>query len=512
MTRMSLALLALVAPAAAQTVLVSPYVQPGNGATLNGTDVKVLLWLTDQTPGEFTVEYGVAPGALNQHAQPHRTQLDFGLPKLRPPATPAAAKPGPLSDAPTDLDTVKREAVARSAVPVPDKEQHYFRYEATLTGLPFDGHVHYRVKLGARVVREGSCRTRASAGQPIRFVAVGDLANGKAAQNGIAWAVAQQHPDFMIGLGDIVYSQGRVSQYLQHFFTTFNDVPRPGPTTGAPLMASIPIYAVLGNHDVESAKLPDYPDAWGAFQFFRGPLNSPGVGPWNLPLGQDAALADQFRARAGKAYPALSVYSWDYGPAHFLALDSGAHSKVDEAKLREWIEADLRGSRQPWKFVCFHAPAFHTSREHYTEQKMRLLEPLFEECGVDVVFAGHVHNYQRSKPLRFKPIGGRDPRGRVSGEIRLDETFDGARDTTPEGVIHIVSGGGGATLYSVDFAKTVEALRKEHGANYTSLTAKYFAAKHSFSVIDLTPAKFSLRQIAITGEEVDSFTITKPAP
>ena len=140
---------------------------------------------------------------------------------------------------------------------------------------------------------------------------------------------------------------------------------------------------------------------------------------------------------------------------------------------------------------------------------MRLWEPLFEQCGVDVVFAGHVHNYRRSKPLRFTPGGGRDARGRISGDLRVDENFDGVKNTTPDGIIHIVSGGGGSTLYSVDFAKTVEALRKEHGANYAPLTTKY-VGQHSFSLIDLTATNFTLRQIAITGEEVDRFTMTKP--
>lgn len=153
-------------------------------------------------------------------------------------------------------------------------------------------------------------------------------------------------------------------------------------------------------------------------------------------------------------------------------------------------------------------PAGTSKNQIATRQKMRLWEPLFEKCGVDVVFAGHVHNYQRSKPLRFTPVGGRDVRGRINGELRLDERFDGVKNTTPDGVIHIVSGGGGATLYSVDFAKTVDALKKEHGANYTPLTAKY-AAQYSFSLVDLTPDTFTLRQITIGGEEIDRFTITK---
>lgn len=503
-----LLLLLLAAPLRAQTILVAPYVQPGNGSTLAGADVKTIAWLTDQTAADFVVEYSVTGAAMRQ-AKVERVQLDFGLPKPRAGAAsvPAKAAGKPGAGVPTDLEDFKKEAVKESAVAAPEEEQHYFSYAAALDGLPFDSAVRYRVRIGDRLVREGSFKTRASAAKPIRFVAVGDLANGKPQQNGIAWQIAQQQPDFMIALGDIVYPHGRVNEYMHHFWTTYNDVAQPGPKTGAPLFASIPLYPVLGNHDTDT-KLPDYPDAWGAYYFFHVPQNGPGLGPWSMPLGRDQAAADNFRAKVGATYPAMNVYSWDVGSAHFLALDSNGYAKTDDPKLLAWIEADLRGSRQPWKFVCMHAPAFHTSREHYTEQKMRLWEPLFEKCGVDVVFAGHVHNYQRSKPLRFTPVGGRDVRGRINGELRLDERFDGVKNTTPDGVIHIVSGGGGAPLYSVDFAKTVEALKKEHGANYTPLTAKY-AAQHSFSLVDLTPDTFTLRQIAIGGEEIDRFTLTK---
>ena len=127
------------------------------------------------------------------------------------------------------------------------------------------------------------------------------------------------------------------------------------------------------------------------------------------------------------------------------------------------------------------APAFHTSPQHYAEQKMRLLEPIFQTNGVDVVFAGHVHNYQRSKPLRFTPNPAvRDARGRVNGDFVFDDEFDGVTKTTPKGVIHIVTGGGGATLYNAkEFDKTVAQLAKDNPGNYVPLTAKYVADKHS---------------------------------
>ena len=504
----TLSLLAVLSIAAhAQTVLVKPYIQPGNGATLDGTDTKVLTWLTDQKPGEFTVEFGntdVTP----RTAKVARLALDFAPAKPKPAA---AAKP-PVSTKNPALSVEEiKEMVTKEAAPViPECEQHYFRYRAVLSGLPFDAEISYRVKLAGALVREGVFKTRASSAKPVRFVAVGDLANGKPEQNAIAFQIAQQKPDFLVALGDIVYSGGRVLQYMHHFWTTYNDVATPGETTGAPLMASVPFYPVLGNHDADNSKLPDYPDAFAAYYFFSVPKNGPGTGAWNTALGKDAKVAQAFRVRAGAEYPAMGEYSFDYGPAHIVCLDTNTYTTPEA--IQPWLEKDLLASKQPWKFVCFHAPAFHTSPQHYSEQKMRLLEPMFEKCGVDVVFAGHVHNYQRSKPLRFTPNPPkRDPRGRVNGTFAFDTAFDGVKNTVPNGIIHIVSGGGGATLYKTEFPKTVAKMVAETPENYQPLTEKFTADQHSFSLVDLTPTTFEMRQLSIKGEELDHFKITKAA-
>ena len=504
--------IAALGTASAQTVLVKPYVQPGNGATLDGTDVKVLTWLTDQKPGEFTVAYGL-PGKPMRSAKPERVQLDFAPAKSKPAAKKPDAKTVPVDPAKNpamSIQDINGIIVKETAPVIPEREQHFFRYRAELTALPFDSTIAYRVTLGAAIIREGTFKTRASAEKPIRFVAVGDLANGKPEQNAIAFQISKQKPDFLVALGDIVYSGGRVLQYMHHYWTTYNDVEKPGEKTGAPLMASVPFYPVIGNHDADNAKLPDYPDAFAAYYFFSAPKNGPGPGAWNTPLGKDAKAAAAFRAAAGAEYPALGEYSFDYGPAHFLCLDTNAYTTAEA--LQPWVEKDLLASRQPWKFVCMHAPAFSTSPQHYSEQKIRLLEPVFEKCGVDVVFAGHVHNYQRSKPLRFAPNPPkRDARGRVNGDFTLDRKFDGITHTTPEGIIHIVSGGGGATLYKMDIAKTVAQLGKEAPANYQPFTEKFTADRHSFSVVELTSTTFELRQIGIGGEEIDRFKITKAA-
>lgn len=558
MKRLSLLILSCAATLHAQTILVRPYVQPGDGSTLQGTDVKVITWLTDQIPASFTVEYSWK-GGPPKTAVPVRTALDFAKPVPKPkkpedskpakegdpqkttpgtkpaetpkapatssstppevrfaaPATPPAAppktdrKPSPLDDAATTLDDLKVKVVETFAA-IKEVEQHYFRYRAVLPDLPFNTEVTYRVRSGKVLVREGTVKTRATADKSIRFIAVGDMASNKPEQFAVAYQASLHKPDFLIALGDIVYPGGRAIQYMNHFWPCYNDVLTPSPKTGAPLAATIPIYPVIGNHDADMQKMPEFQDAYSAFYWFSVPKNGPGAGPWNVPLGKDARVADAFKAAAGAEYPAMSNYSFDYGPAHFLMLDANSYAMKENDKIFPWIERDLMESKQPWKFVCFHQPAFHTSREHYTEQKMRLLEPLFERAGVNLVFAGHVHNYQRTRPLKFAPNPPkRDSRGRVNGDFTIDNTYDGVKDTTPEGIIHIVTGGGGAKLYSVDLPKTIEYLKKEHGGNYVPITDKYVANKHSFSVIEISPTVFEMKQITLEGVEVDRFRITK---
>jgi hypothetical protein len=98
----------------------------------------------------------------------------------------------------------------------------------------------------------------------------------------------------------------------------------------------------------------------------------------------------------------------------------------------------------------------------------------------------------------------------VDGNFTIDETFDGISQTHPNGVIHIVSGGGGATLHSPNFESATEYLRDKYPGNWAQFTAKYYASGHSFSLIELGPRHLLLRQINSKGEEVDRMLVNKP--
>src|SRR5882757_5802386 len=117
-----LSVTAFACAAGAQTVLVKPYVQPGNGATLDGTDVKVLTWLTDQKPGEFTVEFGV-PGQPVQAAKVQRVPLDFAPAKVKASPKKPDVKgkaPEPAKQPATSIEEINTTATKESAPVIPE--------------------------------------------------------------------------------------------------------------------------------------------------------------------------------------------------------------------------------------------------------------------------------------------------------------------------------------------------------------------------------------------------------
>ena len=147
-----------------------------------------------------------------------------------------------------------------------------------------------------------------------------------------------------------------------------------------------PIYPTLGNHDYHSQSGQPYLDA------FYLPHNNP-------------AQTERY-------------YSFDWGNAHFTALDF--NTGPDAAQL-DWLKNDLASTDKPWKFVFYHQAIYSSGphgHEDWVTAKRALLAPIFEQYKVDVVFNGHDHDYERTQPIN--------------------------------GVLYIVSGGGGGPLYQVN--------------------------------------------------------------
>ncbi len=387
-------------------------------------------------------------------------------------------------------------------------------YHATLTGLTAGTPFNYRVAKAGRVVFTAEGKAPKKASQPYRFVAFADIGAETVVQKQLAARAFLEKPDFVVVPGDIVYERGRISEYRTRFWPVYNA--DQVDTAGAPLMRSVPMISAPGNHDTDTRDLNKYPDALAYYYYWDQPLNGPlGAegGPLVPTLTADDSNRTPFLRAAGDAYLRMSNYSFDYGNAHWLVIDSNPYVDFTDKVLSDWVAADLAKARgATWRFVMFHHPGFNSAREHYEQQHMRLLSPLFEAGKVDVVFNGHVHNYQRSFPLTFTPdkkgvllvggMGNKLVRGRVvNGQWKLDRAFDGKTDTTPEGIIYLVSGAGGQTLYNPEQNNDPDSWQK--------FTDKFISSVHSLTVADVVGKVLKIRQLSADGTELDSFTITK---
>jgi hypothetical protein len=184
----------------------------------------------------------------------------------------------------------------------------------------------------------------------LKFAAMGDNGTGGRVQYEMAEQMAKVHDtfafDLVIMLGDNMYGGQSASDYVRKFETPY-----------APLLgAGVKFQASIGNHD-----RPDQVN----YRLYN--MN-------------------------GQRY-----YTYTRNNVRFLALDSNL---MDRTQL-EWIETTLRDAREDWKIPYFHHPLYSNAARHGSAVDLRvLLEPLFVKYGVNVVFSGHDHVYERLKPQK----------------------------------------------------------------------------------------------------------------
>lgn len=309
--------------------------------------------------------------------------------------------------------------------------------EATRTAQGETGHVHavhltglepataysYRVRVDGSWTGAQTFQTPPGPEGAVTAVVIGDTGSGDAAQHQLAGVMLQQDPDLVLHTGDVVYPRGGACHYEDRFYEPYEE-----------LLASVPIYPVLGNHDILTENGKPYLTAF------------------SLPA-----------ERSGTE----RYYSFNYGPLHVAALDSELYyddESIPAAQQREWLREDLRATDRPWKVVVIHRPPFNSSPYHGADP--RVLEDLvgiFEEEGVNVVFAGHEHVYERLKPVN--------------------------------GITYFVTGGGGAEL---------------RGAGTSERTA-VSALRHHVLRLEADPQRLQIEAVDIEGEVFDQVEVTQPA-
>lgn len=247
----------------------------------------------------------------------------------------------------------------------------------------------------------------------LKFAAIGDNGTGERPQYDVAEQMAKMHDtfpfDLVIMLGDNMYGRQSRSDFVEKFEQPY-----------APLLAAgVQFQASLGNHD--------------------------------RPENVNYKLYNM----NGQRY-----YSYARQNVRFFALDT---TLMDRKQLA-WVEASLKESREDWKICYFHHPLYSNAARHGSSVDLRLLlEPLFIKYGVDVVFQGHDHVYERLRPQ--------------------------------QGIHYFVSGAGGQ-------------LRKGN-MRPTAQTAAFFDQDQSFMLIEVVGDELHFQTISRIGRTVDSGVIRR---
>ena len=153
-------------------------------------------------------------------------------------------------------------------------------------------------------------------------------------------------------------------------------------------------------------------------------------------------------------------YTYTRNNVRFFALDS---NRMDPKQV-EWLEAGLKSATEDWKICYFHHPLYSNAERHGAAVDLRvLIEPLFVKYGVNVVFSGHDHVYERLKPQK--------------------------------GIYYFVSGSGGQ-------------LRKGNMGS-SEQTAASYDRDQSFMAVEVSGNQMSFRTITRTGATVDAGEINR---
>ncbi|PWG78751.1 metallophosphoesterase family protein [Pararcticibacter amylolyticus] len=188
----------------------------------------------------------------------------------------------------------------------------------------------------------------------------------------------EDSPLFLYHLGDIVYTYGEAAKYPQQFFEPYHNYPGH-------------IFAIPGNHDADVN--PETEQAYNSLDPFIAAFCSSTQQPIPFSGGSE---------RLSMIQP--NVY-WTLETP--LATIIGLYSNVPKygvitAEQRDWLIRELHSARvgSPDKalILCLHHAPFSADVNHGSSKAMiEFLEDAFNEAGArpDIVFSGHVHNYQR---------------------------------------------------------------------------------------------------------------------
>ncbi len=250
----------------------------------------------------------------------------------------------------------------------------------------------------------------------LKFAVLGDFGSGSKSQYQVAEQMDKLQQkfgyDMVILVGDNLYGSERPQDFAQKFEIPYKPL----------IDRKVKFYASLGNHDDRNQR---------KYQ----------------PFNMEDKLYYSLKA------PRQSV--------KFFALES----TYPEPEQIKWVEEELKGSSEAWKIPFFHHPLYSSGERHGSDLRLReTLEPLFVQHNVSVVFTGHDHFYERTKPQK--------------------------------GIVYFVAGSGGQ-------------LRAGGMIAGSPLTAKGFDTDYVFMVCEVDGDQLYFNAVSRTGQIIDSGVIVR---
>lgn len=350
--------------------------------------------------------------------------------------------------------------------------------------------------------------------------------------------------DLFVLLGDNAYLEGTDAQWQGAFFDIYPNI-----------MNKAAVWPTIGNHEMGgacfdlSAFIGAPPGSFFTFlggttdfsdpALFNGgpadcssgePVPGPdGSGPPYLGIFSLPAAGELGGAPSGTE----QYYSMNYGNVHLVSLDGQLSNADDDQRqaMADWLVADLSGNNRDWTIVIFHHPPYSKGENHNSDFEQREIDlrevftPIFEDHGVDAVYGGHAHSYERSYYLNghqgmsdtFDPnihaelnqIG--EPAIGQGNEKYSQISDDSGED---DKVVYTVAGSSGKAdefdPCEVDPDTGEEPQLGCTRSDWLLHPAHYFSiAEKGSVVVDATRRTLTSRFIDVNGDVVDEFTIKR---
>jgi len=293
---------------------------------------------------------------------------------------------------------------------------------------------------------------------PLVFAVVGDFGDEGSFEKKLSGEIKSWNPEFIVTCGDNDYvTDGRkfdgfdtgIGRYFHEYIFNYHGVHGEGSTTWR-------FFPAIGDHDGNDWDTPFSIDNY--LDFFSLPNQE-------LPGGFNTRHGRYYQFRKGNVH-VFVLNTWDWSTAEPDGADKNSNQS-------QWLQEQATSSDALFKIVISHWPPYGSNKHWHTGDSRHLMDWNWKEIGIDIIFSGNDHGYEK---------------------IVLPEEFEYG-NVNNEGVYAITSAGGGADIY-------------HHSEPYHPGSEERYAG-YGASKITVTGRSLTHEFITQNGEVIDTWTITK---